>query len=280
MGYKPLHYRSILLDTNICYSVSISTLNHNLYSLWLFPYKFYSSHRMNNKSEQPHKIHFGMDNLKIQVEMTGLLCMLHSLCLILLDMMHMSNDKVDKLDWWGYQNNQQCTYIHQKPMFWIVLEKNNNLCIRNKMSKWDKYFCKVYKLNWYHHHNILSCKDKIYQVEEFFEKIKDKRYIEEDRDLYIHHIDRDILCRWLCYCRSNRSRMDSLRYWGFWKSKWGKKCRQWKSFSKFYSNNGKADRHREYQNKCHLYNDMCFPPEFDPSNTKCSYWGSLNNSGK
>lgn len=54
---------------------------------------------MNNKSEQPHKIHFGMDNLMIQVGMTGSLCKLYSSCLILLDMMHMSNDKVGKLDW-------------------------------------------------------------------------------------------------------------------------------------------------------------------------------------
>lgn len=165
-------------------------------------------------------------------------------------------------------------------MFWIVLEKNSNWYIQKKMSKWGKYFCKVYKLDWSHHHNTLSCKDKIYQVEEFFERIKDKWYIEEDRDLYIHHIDRDILCRWLCYCRSIRNRMDSLHYWGFWKNKWGKMCRQWRSFSNFYSYNGKADRYREYQNKCYLYNDRCFPPGFDPSNTKCSYWGLLNNSGK
>ena len=38
-----------------------------------------------------------------------------------------------------------------------------------------------------------SCKDKIYQIEEFFEMIKDKLYIEEDRDLYILHIDKGIL---------------------------------------------------------------------------------------
>ena len=61
------------------------------------------------------------------------------------------------------------------------------------MNKWDMYFYKVYILNWCHHHNIPSCKDKIYQVEEFFEMIKDKLYIEEDRDLYIHRIDKGIL---------------------------------------------------------------------------------------
>lgn len=168
-------------------------MNHNLYSLQQFLYKFYSLHRMDNKFKQSHKIHFDMDNLMMLVEMICSLYKLNSLCLILPNMISMNNDKVDKLDLWDYQNNQQYTYIHQKSMFWIVSVKNNNWYILNKKNKWDTYFCKVYILNLYHHHNSPSCKHKIYLVEEFFEMIKDKLYIGEDQDLCIHRTDKGIL---------------------------------------------------------------------------------------
>lgn len=107
-------------------------------------------------------------------------------------MLHMNNDKVGKLDWRDYHSNQQYIYNHQKLKLCTELVKNNKMYILSKMNRWDKYFCKVYMLDLYHHHNILSYKDKIYRVEVSFERIKDKQYIKEDQVLYSHYIDKDI----------------------------------------------------------------------------------------
>lgn len=59
-------------------------------------------------------------------------------------------------------------------MFCIVLEKSNMLYILKMMNKWDKYFYMVYNSDLHHHHKNQNYKDKIYQVEVFFEKIKDR----------------------------------------------------------------------------------------------------------